>query len=131
MPTAFNPEGVPAVSAEPVVSGTSAVVEERRASQRIRKNMPMKLAEMGCMETHHCTIENISEGGLCVRVPANASPAVGQRCELSFPHEAGSLQLSGLVGETCYATVVRTELLTDGARQVIGAGLRFDRPLFL
>jgi hypothetical protein len=49
---------------------------------------------------------------------------------VSFSKAAESPGLANLAGETLYATVIRTELLTEGARQMVGAGLRFDHPLF-
>ena len=66
-----------------------------------------------------------------VRAPRDADFCVGQRCEVNFEDDASSQSLAGLVGGTWFATVVRTERSGDDATDHVGAGLRFDQPLFL
>jgi len=106
-------------------------VDERRTSARVRRGFPIKVTSLGHNLAHPCHAEDLSEGGLFVRVPTESGLTVGQRCELTFDDKAGAPDLPNLGGETCYATVVRTKLLKDGAKPVIGAGLRFDQPLYL
>ncbi len=103
-------------------------VAERRTSVRIRRGFPIKVASLGHNMTHVCHAEDLSEGGLYVHLPTDSALTVGQRCELTFEKNAGAPDLPD---ETCYATVVRTKLLRQGAKPMIGAGLRFDQPLYL
>ncbi len=76
------------------------------------------------------TAEDLSACGVYLRVPADYGLTVGQRCEVNFASETGSQGASFPVGETCYATVVRTEHCRVGTDPMVGAGLRFDQPLF-
>ena len=110
---------------------TSAVADERRATTRLPWNLSLKLTGLGRTEVHRCATHDISEGGLYVRVPAKSGLAVGQRCEVLFEDNVDSAKPSSVVGEMRYATVVRTQRLTEGSTRVVGAGLRFDQPLFL
>lgn len=130
MLTATKRETTPAAVADLGVLDVVPAVEERRVSTRIVRKLTVKLTARGCVEAHCGPAENISEGGLYLRVPYGYGLAVGQRCEISFATEADSPGLPHLSVGTCFATVVRTEVLTDGSTRVIGAGLRFDRPLF-
>jgi hypothetical protein len=66
-----------------------------------------------------------------VRAPADAGLCVGQRCEVNFEPGVESPSLKGLVGGTWFATVVRTEHPSEACAAHVGAGLRFDQPLFL
>lgn len=106
-------------------------VAERRGAVRFRRGFPVKVTSLGQNMTHTCHAEDLSEGGLYVHMPTDSGLTVGQRCELTFAKEAGAPDLPNLGGETCYATVVRTKLFKDGIKPVIGAGLRFDQPLYL
>ncbi len=115
----------------PAFSGLSAVVEDQRCSPRNPNSVPVRLSGLGSSESHPCIAKDISEGGLYLRVPASADLAVGQRCELTFSDDELDDAIGGLAGCGCYATVVRTEQDADGLSQSVGAGLRFDRPLFL
>jgi hypothetical protein len=128
MPT---PKDTPVASLDPVSSGASAVADERRSSQRIDREIGLTLTSVGSTEARLCSSSNISEGGLSVQVPPEYGLSVGQRCEVMFASEGESKAPQNLAGEMRYATVVRTEVVTGSARQMIGAGLRFDRPLFL
>ena len=121
----------PHAVADPVVTKTDTAVEERRTATRVAKKLTMNLTPIGGLQAHRCTVENISEGGLYLRVPADVGLSVGQRYEATFTKDADSPQSPGLTGESCYATVVRTKRLAEGPEHVIGAGLRFDQPLFL
>jgi len=78
-----------------------------------------------------CQADDISEAGMFVLAPRHAGLCVGQRCEVNFQEHAEAPQLSGLVGGTWFATVVRTEQVNQGTVGHVGAGLRFDQPLFL
>ncbi len=89
-----------------------------------------KVRSLGCGEVYDGPAEDVSEGGLYVQVPLSRSLAVGQRCEVHLADEEGAT-LTCLAGQSCYATVVRTELVTTGTRKLLGAGMRFDQPLFL
>ena len=132
MLTPHAPEGTPVASLDSFASGSRAAVDERRSSQRMDREIGLTLTSIGTTEAPHlCSTDNISEGGLSVQVPAEYGLSVGQRCEVMFAREGESKAPRNLAGEMRYATVVRTEVLTGAARPMVGAGLRFDRPLFL
>ena len=131
MAATSDPENTMTAVLEPPAPTTTALAENRRTAERVRKSLSVKLTGMGWTKGQSCVAEDIGEGGIYVRLPANSGLSVGQRCALMFPEGLTPPQLSTLAGETVYATVVRTELLAEGAKQLVGAGLRFDRPLFL
>ena len=131
MPLRSGPEGITMATTSSFQSEGTTAVDERRNATRVRRGYPMKLTSLGCSGPQRCHAEDISECGLYVRVPADSGLAVGQRCELNFEKHTASPDLSKLAGETCYATVVRTNVFTDGPKPIVGAGLRFDQPLFL
>jgi len=97
-------------------------MDERRAVPRIRKRVSAKVIGVGATEVFRCTTNDINENGLYVEVPLSAGFRVGQRCEMVLTDDAG---------EGHYATVVRTEPIPQGQTPLVGAGLRFDQPLFL
>ena len=107
-----------------------AVVDERRSTDRLCMSVAIDLTVSG-VSVDHCATANLSEGGLFVHTPRKASLSVGQRCEIHFRDDPQSPVWSSLGGQTCFATVVRTTPVTDGGSDTQGAGLRFDRPLYL
>lgn len=107
-----------------------AVVEDRRSVVRVCCKVSVRLTAVGCCEGLACLVEDLSEDGLYVQVPAKYGMAVGKRVEVVFADEADSPAPAGLAGEICYATVIRTATLADDARHMVGAGLRFDQPLY-
>jgi hypothetical protein len=115
--------------ARPIDSFASVVhaTEERRADERQPRKFSMKITPVGGTRSLECTSENVSEGGCFTSLPSDAGFCVGQRCELEFLPEG---ETADLAGEVYYATVVRTESMPHGADPVLGAGLRFDQPLF-
>ncbi len=132
-------EGTPSGSTGAPVMDAVAVIDERRSSQRARRNVTMKLRAVGCADLHCCIARDISEGGLYVCVPADHGLTVGRRDEVAFADDA---EAPSFAGATYYATVVRTNAAPlrgavvvsnrgHAAEDLIGAALRFDRPLFL
>lgn len=97
-------------------------MDERRAVPRVRKRLTAKVIGVGASEVFRCSTDDISENGLYVEVPLSAGLRVGQRCEVVLTDDAG---------EGLYATVVRTEPIAQVPTPLVGAGLRFDQPLFL
>jgi hypothetical protein len=97
-------------------------MDERRAVPRVRKRVTAKVLGVGAAEVFRCTTDDISENGLYVQLPLSSGLRVGQRCEIVLTDDAG---------EGHYATVVRTEPIPQGPTPLVGAGLRFDQPLFL
>lgn len=97
-------------------------MDERRAVPRVRKRVSAKVIGVGAAEVFRCATEDISENGLYVRLPLSSGLRVGQRCEVVLTDDAG---------EGLYATVVRTEPIAHAPTPLVGAGLRFDQPLFL
>lgn len=108
-----------------------SVADERRVSPRIAKPLSVQLLGSLSAEGPVCTADDVSESGVYLRIPAGFPIAVGQRCEVRFKTQSPSSELSNLSGESCYATVVRTEHRSEDATPMTGAGLRFDQPLFL
>ena len=86
---------------------------------------------MGSSDKHHCAVEDVSEDGLFVQVPLQCGLMVGNRVEVVFADVADAPLLAMLAGESCFATVVRTASLEHASPELVGAGLRFDQPLFL
>lgn len=111
----------------PVEPLTSTGIEERRGTERTARRLSAILMRSGTSEGVDCTTEDLSEGGFFVRLAMEHGVAVGQRYEITFPEEVSGL---GCCGLTCYATVVRTARVLDDSTSV-GAGMRFDQPLFL
>ncbi|MBI4717626.1 MAG: PilZ domain-containing protein [Planctomycetes bacterium] len=126
---------IPAPASSSILSGaagkSAAVAEERRGSMRVCRRVETKLIGRGLEQGVFCTTSDISEGGLFVRLPANAGVAVGQRFEVVLPDESQAPDLAGFMSGGCYATIVRTERPREAASDLIGVGLRFDQPLFL
>ncbi len=116
---------------EPVRLGLGAGLDDRRGASRLPRAVPITLSSMGGPDRLSCTAEDISEDGLYLRVPADLHLCVGQRCELNFSNDPKADVPPTLIGETCYATVVRTEQLIEPGKPLIGAGLRFDQPIYL
>lgn len=108
----------------------SAAVDERRATSRFESVVTINLTSMGSSDVHHCAVEDVSEDGLFVLVPAQCGLMVGNRVEVVFANVAQAPSLSMLAGESCFATVVRTAALEHNSPELVGAGLRFDQPLF-
>lgn len=131
MLTISNPDSATIQTADALAGNMNTAVKERRTSNRHPMDLAMKLTPMGTPGGQRCTIEDISEGGMYVRVQAEAGLAVGQRVEVTFEDEGKQPASPGPAGETHFATVVRTKLLAEATKDKVGAGLRFDRPLFL
>jgi hypothetical protein len=86
---------------------------------------------MGSTEPCACTAEDISEGGVYLRVPVSSGISVGERCEVLLTDPLGSNSFAGYASASCFATVVRTDTISAANEGFVGAGLRFDQPLFL
>ena len=107
-----------------------AVASDRRAAARQSWSLPLRLNAMGRADAHLCKSCDIAAGGVFVEVPADYGLVVGQRCEVMVLPATDDADSRLIAGETRYATVVRTERLPDSLSNV-GAGLRFDQPLYL
>ncbi len=117
--------------ADPDVAIECARADEKRDSARALGTLNAQLIGMGGGAPVCCAAENLSEGGLYVCAAESCGLAVGQRYEVALAEGARSPDRDNIVGEGCYATVVRTERLAQGSQGLIGAGLRFDQPLLL
>lgn len=106
-----------------------ALLDDRRCAPRMQRPLAAEVRPVGLSESHRCDVEDISEGGLFVSVPFSYGLNVGQRCEIQFAPVQSPAQCP--TSETCYATVVRTEVIATETGKRLGAGLRFDQPLFL
>ncbi len=111
--------------------GATAIGEDRREANRESQSVRITLSARGWSESQNCSTQDLSESGLYVRLPAMCGLSVGQRCEVGFVGNVDPATPSCVAGETRYATVVRTDAIAPAADRQIGAGLRFDQPLFL
>ncbi len=112
--------------------GNIGFSDERRTVPRFRQRMVANVIGLGHDEGQPLVTEDISESGLFVYVPSSYGLRVGQRLEVELQDAADVAgPRSALCGERRYATVVRTEPLKRGPRQLVGAGLCFDQPLFI
>ncbi len=107
-----------------------SIADERRIAPRIAKQLCVQLMGSLGTEGQSCQSDDVSETGVYLRIPAGFPVTVGQRCEVRFQASSEASQLSGLAGECCYATIVRTERHGEDPAPTTGAGLRFDQPLF-
>ena len=103
-------------------------LDDRRCAPRVQRSLAAQVRPVELTEPHRCEVEDISEGGLFVLVPLSYGLNVGQRCEITLSAGASCVCPTD---ETCYATVVRTEVIAADSGKRLGAGLRFDQPLFL
>jgi PilZ domain len=116
------------------MSGTAvleAIVDEKRATTRQSLAMTARVVRLGGRAVADGLARDISEGGLFLTVAPSAGLSVGERCELEL-FEADGSPLGCLAGGSCFATVVRTQVVsTESSDPLVGAGLRFDHPLYL
>ncbi len=103
---------------------------ERRASLRHPRKLKALLLGRGLDDGLMCQTTNISEGGICVQVPESSGLTVGQRYEVLLTEESEAPDLACFLTGGCYATVVRTARGAAPAPGALGAGLRFDQPLY-
>ncbi len=115
----------------PSARGATAVDEDRREANRESQCVRITLSARGWSESQSCSTQDLSESGLYVRLPVACGLSVGQRCEVGFEGNVDPAKPSCAAGETRYATVVRTDAISPASDKRIGAGLRFDQPLFL
>lgn len=128
---------MPAVSEHPnmlsvteaMVPSPRAVDQERRDAERLRRKLEVMVRPVGFSEAVVGRARDLSEGGMYLLLQAPAALSVGQRCELELVPNGDAPD--HVCGECHYATVVRTEPVTYGESCMLGAGLRFDQPLFL
>ncbi len=122
--------GSTGVAVSPVAGGR-VDWDEKRSSDRSRRDLVARLIALGGAAPVECVSDNISEGGIHVRIPAGATLQVGQRYEVMLAEMTDSLDQENLAGEGCYATCVRTAQPVEGSTALNVAGLRFDQPLLL
>lgn len=102
--------------------------DDRRCAPRQCPPLAAEVRLMGGTESQACEVADISEGGLFVFVPLSYGLNVGQRCEVQLSAKSPTAKCP--MDAPCYATVVRTEFISSGSGKLLGAGLRFDQPLF-
>ncbi len=131
MPLNASPRKTGFLTTDANVSGASAVAEERRDTERTAVAVSVRLVGLGNTVAVACSAADVSEGGMCLRAPVESGLQVGQRCELTVAAGVDSTGLTSALAGQHFATVVRTERVIVGASPMIGAGVRFDQPLFL
>lgn len=137
----LTPEDMTAPNSSAVATIEQAI-DEQRATDRDRHQVPMRLTVMGRATSLSCVSENISEEGCFAHLPKDCGLSVGQRCEIEFSQAPGDAAahlapgdaVARLAGEVRYATVVRTSSINPamphGTPPLTGAGMRFDQPLY-
>ena len=111
-----------------VQGGLAGAVQERRCGDRFGKETAAHLVGWDGANPIPCTVCNVGETGAFVFASDAPELSVGRRYELVIDMDLDAHRLGDLIGDGCYATVIRTEII-EGEK--IGAGLRFDRPLML
>lgn len=111
--------------------GGATVEQDRRQSDRESHSVRITLSALGWAESQTCATHDLSETGLYVRLPVACGLSVGQRCEVGFEGSVDPTEPSSVAGEIRYATVIRTDAVSSASEKQIGAGLRFDQPLYL
>lgn len=108
-----------------------SLFDEKRASTRHSRPLRARIVRLGADGVAEAAARDISEGGLFLTVAPSVGLGVGQRCEVELFDADGSA-LGCLPEGSCFATVVRTEFVTtESSARMVGAGLRFDHPLYL
>ncbi len=108
-----------------------ATVPNRRNAIRSARLVDAQLTSMGSTTSIGCRMVDISENGAYVSAFTSANLHVGQRFQIELSKESDAPDLASALCQGCYATVVRTERRSSEEGLAIGAGLRFDRPIFL
>jgi hypothetical protein len=109
-------------------AGADVALDDRRCSRRYEEALRAVLRAENSRELIRCTTDNLGEGGLRCTIPTGISLGVGERYEIVIESAPKGSKLSHLTGETCYATVCRTEASAT-REDMLGVGLRFDFPL--
>lgn len=114
-----------------VAALSAPLAEEARTSPRLDVNVAAKLLGARAGTVLACAADNISEGGMHIRLPHSCAVGLGERIEVVLTPGPGTPNLAHLSGESRFATVVRTEPQRDATPPEVGLGLRFDQPLYL
>lgn len=109
----------------------SWIEADRRVGERTPRRLYARMKPLGASAPISGKTENLGECGFFVLVANQGRLTVGQRCEIELIDEDGETRLACMPPDGCYATVVRTEIITSREGRCLGAGLRFDQPLFL
>ena len=112
-----------------VSPASSTAIDERRASGRIQARVVVKLIGFGRADSLSCEAVNVGEGGVCVEGSDASCLSVGDRYEVVLSDDTGMSELSSLLSDGVYATVVRTTAAPTMSGVGVRAGLRFDQPL--
>lgn len=131
MRTMSEPEPTSTAIQTEVGNDGYVIVEERRCTPRVRRPLVAQVTGFREGDAVLCVIEDISEGGLFLCAPRGVGVRVGQRCELVLSCAKDVLERPACVDEPMYATVVRTRPVLSGSDSTVGAGLRFDQPIYL
>ena len=115
----------------PSVKSPSWIEGDRRVARRLPRRLYARMTPLGASTPISGKTENLGECGFFVLVANQGTLTVGQRCEIELIDEDGETPLSCMPTDGCYATVIRTEIITSREGRCLGAGLRFDQPLFL
>lgn len=129
MLTTFPPS--PATQFDPALATRPSRIDERRNSKRVPRRLTAFVTALGSSEGICCITENISEGGAYILAPTDCGLCLGHRCEVVLQDEIGGALWACYSDPGAYATIVRTECTQLSGEKTIGAGLRFDQPLYL
>ncbi|MGB0717257.1 MAG: hypothetical protein ACPGXK_15370, partial [Phycisphaerae bacterium] len=105
----------------------------QQSAATLGKIADARLIGWGAVDPIQCTVQEVGEGGIQVMASTPGSLTVGSRVEIVIEPSGDAHGLGDLLGEGCYATVIRTERANIPGTEDAGmsAGLRFDQPLML
>lgn len=118
------------LSGRAIESPSAAVLEDRRAVPRTRRRFKVMLTGMGDVAGVECQALDMSEGGMCVKVPTASGLDVGQRIDLTVPSPPDPVTGRSAYVTSCYATIVRRAAAPHGDASSVVLGLRFDHPFY-
>jgi hypothetical protein len=100
------------------------------ASPALPPKLSARIVGLDRSEVLHCDGADFDAEGIRFDAPASCGLAVGQRYEVVFGGDPESDQVASFVGDSHYATILRTEKSATGPSQ-LGVRMQFDNPLLV
>lgn len=124
----------PSTASVPVAPNEADTFQAMQKSvQAVGKIADAMLLGWGGTDAIRCTVREVGESGIQVVASEPHALTVGSRFEIQVEREDDPHGLADLLGDCCYATVIRTERVQGegNGEPGISAGLRFDQPLMV
>ncbi len=102
--------------------------EERRKHYRLKLHLPIEVSSQDKDKRLSRITSNISAGGIYFSSPPNYTFAPGEKLNVKIVMPKTSAAKNHNLFDT-YATVVRTEPITNSSIKRMGVACKFDRPL--